>query len=523
MERLRYALGEHDFRKMRERNAVYIDKTQYIVRLLEGWDFYFLSRPRRFGKTLFINTLHEFFEGRRNLFKGLHIDSYPWDWDEYPVIRINLAEGDYHKESGLVQRLNEIISESEVKFGVKAEGTSPREKLRSLILNLYAGTGKRVVVLIDEYEKPLLDSLDENHHYAYKDELNAFYSTLKNNEEKIRFLFITGVTRFGHLNIFSGFNNLRDISLDPSFTAICGITEAEITDYLLPGVEFFAKNNSSSVESALLILKEYYDGYHFSSDLTDIYNPYSLLTALATGMLNDIWVESGNSRYLLDKLKESDFNLFDLDGLETTASTLKGLDPAYTDPVTLLYQSGYLTIKGYNNGIYTLALPNHEVKTSLLQAVIPFYLGQKARLSTADLLKIGNWATQGRAEDLMIWLQRFFSKVTYDMKLLPKEDLLRQESDFQFMIYAILSLAGGFDNLELEYATSWGRIDMVMKAMNYIYIFEFKLGESAVEALNQINSKDYALSWRADGRTVIKIGVAFSPQRRCISDFQIQK
>ena len=288
-----YPIGEQSFKNIRESGKVYVDKTTFIPTLLRN-KFYFLSRPRRFGKSLFLSTLENFFFGRRDLFKGLFIDSYDWDWQKYPVIRFNLGEGSYSEPNGLKQRLGEILEENELKYDIPAEGESPRGRLRNLIIKLNDKFGKEVVVLIDEYEKPLLDSIRKNHFTKYKEMIAEFYSVLKSNEERLKFLFITGVTKFGHLNIFSGFNNLNDISLDDEFTSICGITEEEMLEYLRPGIERFAMTYNLDFEGALGRLKKYYDGYHFSRKLVDIYNPFSLLSCLNASRLTSKWFQSGS-------------------------------------------------------------------------------------------------------------------------------------------------------------------------------------------------------------------------------------
>ena len=377
VRRQKYGLGKQDFKSLRNRDFVYVDKTDFIIRLLEGTDYYFLSRPRRFGKTLFISTLYNFFKGNRELFKGLAIDSYDWNWETYPVIRINLGEGSYSRADGLTERLNEILSEIEKSYGLDACGNDPRSRLHNLILTLNEHFQNHVVVLIDEYEKPLLDTINENFNQRYQKELADFYSVLKNNEESIRFLFVTGVTRFGHLNIFSGFNNLTDISIDDEYASICGITQEEILTYLSPGINELADAWKCSFDDTIAKLKQNYDGYHFSASMVDIYNPFSLLTCLQAKRLSSTWFQSASSRYLLDNLRRNRYDLTALDGSKVDENKLLGSDATMHDPITLLYQSGYLTIKGFNpiTQLYTLGLPNQEVATALYSIIIPYYLG----------------------------------------------------------------------------------------------------------------------------------------------------
>ena len=512
-----YPIGEQSFKEIREAGKVYVDKTSFIPVLLRN-KFYFLSRPRRFGKSLFLSTLEYFFLGRRELFKGLAIDSSDWDWQEYPVIRINLGEGSYSKDFGLEERLNEILEDYETIYEIQSSGGSPRARFRSLLKALNQKFERQVVILIDEYEKPLLDTIDRPHFQRYQDELADFYSVLKNNEESIKFLFITGVTRFGHLNIFSGFNNLNDISLKEEYSAICGITQGELTSYFKEGINAFAKANDVDFNAALNKLKKHYDGYHFSRLLTDVYNPFSVLDCLYSKRITSIWFQSGSSRYLLNNLKKNNYDLTDLEGVEASEDTLKGVDASMKDSVTLLYQSGYLTIKNFNPqiGQYTLGIPNYEVRTALYSVIIPYYLGAKYNNATPEAYGFIDMLKDGEAEKAMEWLQGYFSGIPQDVKL-------DYESEFQQVVYAFFALSGELAGATLEKKTSNGRIDMVYETERFVYVFEFKRGEDPQVAMGQINSKEYALQWQADSRQVIKIGVAFSPASRGIAGFTIEK
>lgn len=523
--RVRYPIGQQDFKGIREGGYVYVDKTAFIQRLLDN-KYYFLSRPRRFGKSLFLSTLYYFFKGDRHLFRGLAIDSYSeWDWKEFPVVRISFVSGAYYESGGLRERLIGLIDETAETYGVKAEGYSPSERFRSLILALHKKFGRKVVVLVDEYDKPLLDSLErEEVMVANRDLLGSFFSVIKDTDEYLEMAFMTGVTRFGHLNIFSGLNNLQDISLHNDFSAICGITTRELKDNFKEGIENLASKTGVSYEKALDILKDYYDGYHFSDEMLDVYNPYSLITALNEAKVIDVWPHTGNSAYLFRQLKKEDFDLFDLEGTMANARMLLGTDPDYANAVTLLYQSGYLTIKGFGRrpGSYILGLPNHEVSTALYETIIPFYTGSSKTLSEKDYSRIEGWMRSGNVEEFLLWLKEFFSRVTYDVKLLPLANRLHQESDFQFVVFCILSLSCGLGNVRVEETTSSGRIDLTVETDKFVYIFEFKLGEDAKEAISQIRRKNYASRWAADHRSIIVVGVAFSPEDRGIADFSIE-
>lgn len=521
---VKYPIGQQDFKGIREGGYAYVDKTDYI-RLLLNNKYYFLSRPRRFGKSLFLSTLHYFFSGERNLFRGLAIDSWSeWRWSKHPVIHVSFISGAFYEENGLRERLERIIKETAESYGVKAEGGSPGEKFRSLILALCRKYDEKVVVLVDEYDKPLLDVMDRVEILAAnRDLLSSFYSVIKDSDEFLLMAFLTGVTRFGHLNIFSGLNNLKDISLSGEYSAVCGITQEEVNENFQEGIENLAKKMQVPYNEAVQLLKEYYDGYHFSDELIDVYNPYSLITALSEGKVKDIWPYTGNSNYLLQQLRKEEFDLFDLEGTEASSRVLLGTNPEYADPITLLYQSGYLTIKGLGRKAdrYILGLPNHEVSSALYEAIIPFYTGHNRPLPEKDYTKIETWMQTGNVEGFLLWLKEFFAKVTYDVKLLPLSDRMRQESDFQFVVYCILALSCGLTNVKLEETTSNGRIDISVETQNFVYIFEFKMGQDAEEALNQIKRKDYTARWASDSRRVITVGVAFSPDTRGISDYAI--
>lgn len=518
MEELKYGIGKQDFGSLRERGFVYVDKTAFIGRLLDGSDCYFLSRPRRFGKSLFLSTLEYFFSGRRELFQGLAIEAYDWDWGSYPIIRINLGEGSYASQTGLKERLYEILEEAELKYDIQPKGTDPRSRLRNIVQSLMLKTKSKVVILVDEYEKPLLDALNKPYFEEYQGLLHDFYSVFKNNEEYIRFIFITGVTRFGHLNIFSGLNNLRDISFNDDFAGICGITEEELTSTLRSGIERFAEKHNLKYDEALQTLRKYYDGYHFSESLLDIYNPFSLLGSLADSKITTNWFESGSASFLVNLLNRKDYNLTDIEGLEVSASRLKTISPDLSDPIPLLYQSGYLTIKAYSSdtGLYTLGFPNFEVKNGMLEILIPFYLGQPSNSVEIPLKKIRNWLDEGNVESFMEWLTGIFAELSYDVHAL-------NEREFRNAVFFIFNFIGFRENITLEKQIATGRIDLTLVTGKFAYIFEFKVNTDVLSAINQILEKDYAAQFRGQGKEVLAIGVSFDPQRRIIKDYKIEK
>lgn len=517
MERQNYPIGEQNFETIREMNQVYIDKTGFIPRLL-GNKYYFLSRPRRFGKSLFLSTLEHFFLGHRDLFRGLAVDSHPWPWEEYPIIKISFAQGSFSRKGGLRERIDSMLRQVETRYGVKAEGASEGARLDSLIRSLHAKYGRQVVILVDEYEKPLLDSYEDEVFETNRKELAEFYSPFKDNAEHIRFLFITGVTRFGRMNIFSGLNNLLDISLDSPFSSLCGVTEEEIRRYLEPGVRRFAEAEGCEYAEAMGILKKYYDGYHFSEDLTDVYNPWSLMNCLYASRIKAEWFASGSPTYLLKILRKKNYDISKILGTEVSEEQLKGIGLDFLDPTSLLYQSGYLTIKSYNrkDRLYTIGLPNFEVRTALWETIIPFYLGKPDKFDRDDILRLFKYIESGNAEAMMQWLASYFSKISFDTKF-------NFERDFQVLVLGIFLLIKDFSDVHCEYAMSSGRTDLVMEAPGFVYIFEFKMGENPEKALEQINSRGYDVPWRAEGRKVFKIGASFTTGNGGLLRYKIEE
>lgn len=500
-----YPIGEQSFKTLREMNQVYIDKTGFIPRLLNN-RYYFLSRPRRFGKSLFLSTLEQFFLGRRALFEGLAVADYPWDWVEHPVVRISFAQGSFSKPDGLRNRIDVILTQTEDRYGLPHCAGDPAVRLDSIIRQLNAKYGRGVVVLVDEYEKPLLDSYDNEALFeTNRTELAEFYSPLKDNSEYLRFLFITGVTRFGQLNIFSGFNNLLDISLEDQFSAICGITEEEMLANLRPGIERLSHEEGCTFGQAVDLLKKHYDGYHFSAELQDIYNPWSLINCFYAGRIKSEWFATGSPTVLLKILRKKNYDIANLLGSRVPEEVLKGSDTEILDPTGLLYQSGYLTIKGYDRPtrLYTLGLPNFEVRTALWETIIPFYVGKDRKLDRREIGRLFGYIERGEAEEMMQWLAAYFSKISFYTKI-------SFERDFHVIVLGIFLLIKDFSDVHCEYAMSAGRTDLVVEAPRHVYVFEFKMGDNPAVAMEQIDSRGYAVPWSADGRRVIKIGASFS-------------
>ena len=509
-----YPIGIQDFEKLREGNYLYIDKTQLIYELASGFGYYFLSRPRRFGKSLLISTMEAYFLGKKELFKGLAMEQLEQDWTVYPVLHLDLNTGDYNEKGSLESVLNDTLSWWENCYGTSPTETTPALRFNGIVRRAFEKTGRKVVILIDEYDKPLLNSIGnpelQDH---YRSQMKAFYSVMKTQDKYIKFGFITGVTRFSKVSIFSDLNNFTDISMDPRYVEICGITEKEIHDNLDAEVEELAIANDLTQEECYTQLKDYYDGYHFRQNSVGIYNPFSLLNTLSSKVFSDYWFETGTPTFLVELLKKSNYNLNELVESEVTTSTLSDIGNMDRNPISVIYQSGYLTIKGYDKRFesYLLGFPNREVEKGFTR-----YLSKSfTKMDNTNAFDIKNFVLEleaGKVESFMRRLETLFADNDYRVQG-------NQELYFQNVLYVFFKLLGFY--VEVERPTSDGRMDMIVKTDDYIYIFEFKLDKSADEALQQIEDKGYALPYATDQRRLYKIGVNFSSERRCIGDWKI--
>lgn len=519
---VKYPIGKQDFKCIREEDNVYIDKTSFIPKLFISGKYYFLSRPRRFGKSLFLSTLEYFFLGERQLFKNLYIDSYDWDWLTYPVVRLDLNGGDYTINSeSLTNKLSEQLSHIEKRYGIESIQSDPGLRFENLIINLAEKTGRQVVVLIDEYEKPVLDTIDNptlsNRH---RESLRGFYSVLKSLDRHLKLVFITGVTRIGKMSVFSALNNLRDISMDSEFADICGITEKELLTDLQPGITKLAEKEGTDFEGALQLLKENYDGYHFCAECPDIYNPFSLLNALTVSEIRAYWSMTGTPNVLAKLLIDQNYDFNELEGVKATQETLVDLGGQFDDPIALFYQTGYLTIKGYNPTmkVYTLGFPNREVEVAFCNFLMPYFMKSKSRKPETFVLDFAEGILNGDPEKSMRALESFCSTINYD--LVPAPEV---ERHFQMIIYIFSRLILPYTSgVKTEERTSDGRIDMIITTSRFVYIIEIKRNNSAEAAIRQIREKEYALGYMSDARKVFIIGVNFSTEKRRLEDFKIE-
>lgn len=514
----RYPIGEQNFKMLREGQSIYIDKTRYIRALLEsGSKYYFLARPRRFGKSLFLSTLEYFFEGRRDLFEGLYVDRADWDWkwEQYPVLRLDLNADRYADPGMLEDILDRLFRDWEKKYDVDVRDVSPTQRFATIIRAAHMKTGLPVVILVDEYDKPLVGNLNDTEKFDhYRSRLASLYSNFKSSAEHIRMVFLTGVSRFSRLSVFSDLNNINDITFDNEYADICGITEQELRNNLGQGIDRLAEKLGVDHQEALSVLKKNYDGYRFSEEGSEIYNPWSVLNSLSKSKIEPYWVDTGMPTIIAEALKRVDANLEEYFDIYCPAEDLKGLDLLNPDPTALMYQTGYLTIKEYDreSGEYRLGIPNREVRSGLMRFLLPYYVSTKGLMPNRVLTTINRSLRLGDPESAMQAIRNYFAGVDYGL-------MMENENNFHNAFFLLIDLIGL--NAKAESHTSVGRIDILVQTDKYVYIIDLKYDSTAREALQQIDEKEYCLPYKADGRKVFRIGASFSSKTRRIDDWQI--
>lgn len=505
----RYPIGQQDFKTLRQDSAIYVDKTSFVEKIARDKSkFFFLARPRRFGKSLFLSTLRYFFEGRRELFKGLYIDSSDWDWAEYPVLRLDLNTQRYEDKGQLDSLLNNVFRKWESDYDVVVNDSSPSIRFQNIIEAAHKKTGRQVVILVDEYDKPLISNLNHEEILEYyRAQLASIYSNFKSSAEHIRLVFMTGVSRFSKLSAISDLNNINDISFDNRFADVCGITEVELTNIFRDGINALAENYEISYDDALILLKKNYDGYKFTKRGSDIYNPWSVLNCLSKNDIQNYWGQTGKPTIIAEALKNMNVDLERTLNAKFPFRAIAGFDITNTDPTPLLYQTGYLTIKKYDfaSDTVTLGVPNKEVKESLFEELLPYYMKAKRGTPHAIVIDLIDDIIEGKPEKLVKDLDVFLSGVPYEMQL-------DDENNLHNAIYILLTLIGV--EIHTEVHTSDGRIDLLIETAGFIYIIELKFDRSAKEAISQIEEKQYALPFSNDTRQLFKIGINFSSTTR---------
>lgn len=507
-------IGIQSFESLRRDGFAYVDKTKLVYYLVHNGKYVFLSRPRRFGKSLLLSTLKAYFEGKRELFEGLTITELEQTWESYPVLYLDLNVGLYNSVEGLLEALNSNLIDWEEKYGIKPVTTDPAQRFKYIIRTLAQRMGKEVAILVDEYDKPLLQAIDnEPLQQDFRNILKAFYSNLKTCDEYIRFAMLTGVSKFSKISLFSDLNNLTDISLDERYADICGLTAEEIDRTFRAHLENFAQKEGSDKAAIIEQMRQMYDGYHFSENTSkDMYNPFSVLNALEEKKFRNYWFSTGTPTFLIKLLQNGDYDLQDFSSGNVMASDLSAKESLSKEPIAMFYQTGYLTIKGYNKefGSYNLGFPNREVEQSFLNFLLPRYTGNTDNRSSAFIEYFVRDLRNGDIESFLNRMKSFFADTPYELI----RDL---ENHYQNVMFTICRLMGYYT--KAEYHTSSGRIDMVVTAQQYTYVFEFKFNKTAKEALAQIDAKDYPLPFSANGQKLFKIGINFSKETNNIDDF----
>ncbi|MCE8904893.1 ATP-binding protein [Bacteroides ovatus] len=511
-----YPIGIQTFSKIREGNYLYVDKTEYVYRMTHSASSYmFLSRPRRFGKSLLTSTLHSYFSGRKELFHGLAMEKLEKEWTEYPVLHFDMSTAKHADSEQLLQELNLKLYGYEQIYGRLEEEVNPNQRLMGLIKRAYEQTGKKVVVLIDEYDAPLLDVVHERENLdVLRNIMRNFYSPLKACDPYLRYVFLTGITKFSQLSIFSELNNIKNISMDEPYAAICGISEDEIRLQMKDDLGGLAKKLEITPEEALMKLKENYDGYHFTSPSPDIYNPFSLLNAFADGKFGSYWFGSGTPTYLVKMLDKFGVKPSEIGRRQLKSSVFDAPTETMTDAVPLLYQSGYITIKDYNKmlDLYTLDIPNKEVRLGLMESLLPYYVNNKTPEATTMVAYLFYDIQNGDMDAALHRLQEFLSTIPYC-------DNTRFEGHYQQVFYIIFSLLGYY--VDVEVRTPRGRVDIVLRTKTTLYVMELKLDKSAGEAMEQIDLKNYPERFALCGLPVVKVAVCFDSERCTIGDWEI--
>lgn len=517
---MKYPIGIQTFEQIIEEGYVYVDKTDMVYNLANEGKVYFLSRPRRFGKSLLLSTLRAYFEGRKELFKGLKIEAMEKDWHQHPIFHLDFNGIDYTMPNALRAKFEGYFAQWEEAYGVTTgPDFNPASRFERIIQAAVQQSGQKVVVLVDEYDKPLLDVLEKDAELMEQNReiLKAFYSVFKQADAYLRFVFLTGVTKFSQVSVFSGFNQPLDISMTDKYEALCGITEEELHTQFAESIHEMALAENCTDEEMKLLLKQHYDGYHFGYTMTDIYNPFSILCAFYNRNIRDFWFATGTPTYLIRLMNHFHEGIDQLTGKYYSLDAFINYKADVEYPLPMIYQSGYLTIKSFEKdlGLFLLDFPNNEVKEGFLTMVTSNYLRCEPTL--------GSWVRQavfalrkGELDTFRKQLTSFLASIPYSMR--RKENQPERERYFQYTFYLLLRLMSVY-TVYVEKEQSEGRVDCIVETPNFVYIFEFKLDGTAQKALQQIEDKGYARPYETDARTVYKIGANFSSETGTINDW----
>ncbi len=531
MQRMKYPIGIQTFANIREDGFVYLDKTDMVYSLANEGKVYFLSRPRRFGKSLLLSTIESYFLGRKELFKGLKIDKLETDWKVYPVLHIDFSTGKFSDINALKNLINEQLSEWEEAYNLKSKYSDYGPRMKYLVQEMHKQTGMRVVVLVDEYDKPLLDVMDTPYKVNYqgmeisleeynRNILKAFYSTFKAADEHLRFVFLTGVTKFSQVSVFSGFNQPKDITMSAKYETICGISEKEMEEYFHQQIEETANENGCDFDEMKSRLKKQYDGYHFSKKMTEVYNPFSLLNALQDKDIRNYWFKTGTPTYLIRLMEHFNENLDEITGKYYAEEDFSDYKADIERPLPMIYQSGYLTIKDYDPDVreFLLDIPNNEVKQGFISLLANNYF---KTIEPADsyIRLFVKTLKRGDLDQFRLSLTSFLASIPYSIR--RKENERERERYFQYTFYLILRLMSVY-MVYIEKQSSQGRADCIIETDKFVYIFEFKFDGTADEALQQIEDRGYAQPYASDSRTLYKIGCSFSSETGTIEEWKAE-
>lgn len=510
----RCPVGIQTFSEIIQQDMLYVDKTEYVYEMTHDYSYCFLSRPRRFGKSLLTSTIQCYFEGRKELFKGLAIEQLEKEWEKYPVLHFDMSTAKHVSKEGLERNIGKQLKRLESVYGISEPDVDLNGRLYDLILAAYEQTGQKVVVLIDEYDAPLLDVA---HKEGLLDELRQvmrnFYSPLKACDPYLRFVFLTGITKFSQTSIFSELNNLKNLSMMPRYAAVCGISMEELQTQIGDYVEAMAEALNKSYDETVESLKREYDGYHFTWPSPDIFNPFSLLNALQDKALDSYWFQSGTPTFLIEMMRKYHVVPSELGAMTADASEFDIPLEGMPSLMPLLYQSGYLTIKDYDSEVqeYLLDIPNKEIRIGLFESLAPYYLGDDETNFTV-ISRLWKALSEGRTEDMLRLLQQFLLTV-------PQCDNTNYKGHYQQVLYIIFSLLGAYVDVEVRTAT--GRVDVVMRTSDRLYLFELKLNQSADRAMEQILAKDYPARFSLTGLPIVKVGINFDMERHTLKDWKI--
>ena len=517
MEEIRkYPVGMQTFAKIREGNYVYVDKTKYIVQMLEnGSQYVFLSRPRRFGKSLFVSTLHAYYEGRKDLFEGLALGDYEKNWIKHPVLHFDMSTAKHMEPAELINELEGKLCQLENVYGTEDWAKGTNQRLECLVKRAYEQTGQKVVLLIDEYDAPLIDVVHEKENLKpLRQIMQNFYSPIKYLDPWLEFTFITGITKFSQLSIFSEINNLDNISMFDQYSAICGISKTELLTQMKPDVEILAKALDKTFDETVEELKNFYDGYHFSEKSEDVFNPFSLIKALRSQKIAAYWFSSGTPSYLIKTLQKYHVGILDIEKKRASVDDFDVSPEQMTSAVPLLYQSGYLTIKKYNPILQSFQLdyPNKEVRLGMVKSLAPNYLSPIQMDNNGFIFEFLEQLYDGTMDGALQKMQAYLASISNRLSN-------KNEKDFQTVFYLIFNLLGGYIRVEEDSAI--GRADAVLHMPDTIYVMELKYDKSAEEALQQIDDKGYLIPYSADGKRLVKVGINYDSEKRTIGEWKI--